>query len=167
LQRLDPAAAKIIHPNDVPKLIRSLEVTLSARTPQTAQWQTGRESLTGYNVLRLGLAPERKTLYTRIDARAAAMFTYGLLEETAMLRQRYGDACRPLGSLGYAQAMQVLRGEIKLEAAIAAAQQGHRNYAKRQMTWFRREQSMHWLQGFGDNDAVKTEALNLTRAHLH
>jgi tRNA dimethylallyltransferase len=163
LQRLDPAAAKLIHANDVPKLIRSLEVTLTARQPQTAQWSAGREALTGYNILRLGLAPDRKALYARIDARAAAMFERGLLAETEMLRERYGDNCRPLGSLGYAQAMQVLRGEIKLAAAIAAAQQGHRNYAKRQMTWFRREPHMHWLQGFGDDASAHAEALSLTR----
>jgi tRNA dimethylallyltransferase len=164
LQRLDPAAAKIIHANDIPKLVRSLEVTISARQPQTAQWSAGREALTGYDILRLGLAPDRKALYARIDARAATMFDRGLLQETAQLRERYGDNCRPLGSLGYAQAMQVLRDEITLEAAIAAAQQGHRNYAKRQMTWFRRESDMHWLQGFGD-DAC-TEALSLTRAQF-
>jgi len=166
LQRLDPAAAQLIHANDAPKLIRSLEVTLTARAPQTAQWQAGREGLTGFNVLRLGLAPDRQKLYARIDARAAAMFTHGLLAETEMLRERYGDACRPLGSLGYSQAMQVLRGEAPLAAAIAAAQQGHRNYAKRQMTWFRREPNMHWLHRFGDDEAARTEAVCLTREHL-
>jgi len=159
LQRVDPAAAKVIHANDVPKLIRSIEVTLAARTPQSAQWKAGREGLTGYNVTRLGLAPERKALYERINARAAAMFERGLLEETATLRERYGDSCRALGSLGYAQAMQVLRGEAALPEAITAAQQGHRNYAKRQMTWFRREPEMHWLQGFGDEPRVQAEAL--------
>jgi tRNA dimethylallyltransferase len=92
LQRLDPTAAQLIHANDAPKLIRSLEVTLIARAPRTAQWQAGRDGLTGFNVLRLGLAPERQQLYARIDTRAAAMFIHGLLEETAMLRERYGDA---------------------------------------------------------------------------
>jgi tRNA dimethylallyltransferase len=165
LQRLDPTAARAIHANDVPKLIRSLEVTLTARTPQTAQWRTGRDALTGYNILRFGLAPDRAQLYDRINTRAAAMFDRGLLGETAMLRDRYGDACRPLGSLGYAQAMQVLRNEVSLAAAIAAAQQGHRNYAKRQMTWFRREPHTHWLAGFGDDASIQTEALTLARAH--
>jgi len=165
LQRLDPAAARAIHANDVPKLIRSLEVTLTARTPQTAQWQTGRDALTGYNVLRLGLAPDRALLYDRINTRAAAMFDRSLLDETATLRARYGDTCRPLGSLGYAQAMQVLRGELPLATAIAAAQQGHRNYAKRQMTWLRREPDMHWLAGFGDEASIQTEALTLARLH--
>ncbi len=164
LARLDSAAAGAIHANDVPKLIRSLEVTLTARAPRTEQWKAGREGLTGYKVLRLGLAPERKALYARIDARAAAMFKRGLLEETAALRERFGDACRPLGSLGYAQAMQMLRGEVSLPAAIAAAQQGHRNYAKRQMTWFRSEPEMHWLGGFGDETVIQKEALRKVRS---
>jgi len=158
LQRLDPTAARAIHANDIPKLIRSLEVTLTGRTPQTEQWQIGRDALTGYSVLRLGLAPDRGLLYDRINTRAAAMFSLGLLDETAMLRDRYGDQCRPLGSLGYAQAMQVLRSEIPLADAISAAQQGHRNYAKRQLTWFRREPDMHWLKGCGGDAEIVTEA---------
>ncbi len=164
LQRLDPHAASLIHANDVPKLIRSIEVTLSARQPQTQQWQAGRDPLRGYRVLQLGLAPttakpQRDRLYARINHRAAAMFDRGLLAETELLRERYGDTCRTLGALGYAQAMSVLRGELTLAAAIVAAQQGHRNFAKRQGTWFRRVESMHWLEGFGDEPAVQTEAL--------
>jgi len=166
LQRLDPEAAQLIHPNDTPKLIRSLEVTLSARQPQTAQWQAGREPLQGYDVLKLGLAPPREHLYERINARAAAMFDRGLIAETEMLRGRFGDDCRALTSLGYAQAMSVLGGESTREQATAAAQQGHRNYAKRQGTWFRREVGMQWLQSFGDDAAVQEEALMLARQHL-
>jgi tRNA dimethylallyltransferase len=159
LQRLDPRAAELIHANDTPKLVRSIEVTLAARQPQTDQWAAGREPLTGYSVLRFGLAPERERLYARINERAAAMFTRGLVEETAGLRAQYGDACRPLGSLGYAQAMAELRGEISRAEAVLAAQQGHRNYAKRQGTWFRAEAGMHWLAGFGDEAAVQQEAV--------
>jgi tRNA dimethylallyltransferase len=164
LQRLDPKAAALIHANDVPKLIRSIEVTLAARQPQTEQWQAGRDPLHGYRVLQMGLAPltskpMRERLYARINTRAAAMFDRGLIAETEMLRERYGDDCRALGALGYAQAMTVLRGESSLDAAIAAAQQGHRNYAKRQGTWFRRVESMRWLDGFGDEPAVQYEAL--------
>ena len=166
LQRLDPEVAQLIHPNDTPKLIRSLEVTLSARQPQTAQWQAGREPLQGYDVLKLGLAPPREHLYERINARAAAMFDRGLIAETEMLRGRFGDDCRALTSLGYAQAMSVLGGESTREQATAAAQQGHRNYAKRQGTWFRREVGMQWLQSFGDDAAVQEEALMLARQHL-
>ena len=161
LRRLDPRAAALIHANDTPKLIRSIEVTLSARQPQTTQWEAGREPLQGYRILQLGLSPERKNLYDRINQRAAAMFDLGLVAETDMLRTRFGDSCRTLTSLGYAQAMSVLHGELTVPEAIAAAQQGHRNYAKRQLTWFRREPTMHWLSGFGSEEAVRTEALAL------
>lgn len=166
LQRLDPRAATLIHANDTPKLIRSIEVTLSARQPQTTQWEAGREPLQGYRVLQLGLSPERKGLYDRINQRAAAMFDLGLIAETDMLRTRFGDSCRALTSLGYAQAMSVLRGELTVSEAVAAAQQGHRNYAKRQLTWFRREPSMHWLTGFGGEAAVRVEALALAKIAL-
>jgi tRNA dimethylallyltransferase len=166
LRRLDPRAAVLIHENDVPKLIRSVEVTLAARQPQTEQWQAGRDPLRGYCVLQMGLAPARAGLYERINVRAAAMFERGLVAETAMLRERFGDDCRALGALGYAQAMAVLRGELTLDEAVAAAQQGHRNYAKRQGTWFRRETGMRWLAGFGDELAVQDAALELARAHV-
>jgi tRNA dimethylallyltransferase len=158
LQRLDAKAAALIHANDLPKVIRSIEVTLAARVPQTTQWEAGREPLTGYRVVQLALGPPRHVLYERINQRAAAMFERGLIAETAMLRARFGDVCRSLGSLGYAQAMSVLRGEMSVEAAVATAQQGHRNYAKRQLTWFRREPEMRWLSGFGDEAAVRDEA---------
>jgi len=83
-----------------------------------------------------------------------------------MLRARYGDGCRNLAALGYAQAMSVLRGELKVAEAVLAAQQGHRNYAKRQLTWFRREPEMQWLAGFGDEPAIQAEALRLAQQHL-
>ena len=80
-----------------------------------------------------------------------------------MLRERFGDECRALGALGYVQAMAVLRGEMMLDAAIVAAQQGHRNYAKRQGTWFRKVEAMRWLDGFGDEAAVQEQALELAQ----
>ena len=118
--------------------------------------KTGREALTGYNILRLGLAPDRAQLYDRINTRAAAMFDRGPLDEAASLRGRVRRrARRPLSSLGYAQAMQVLRNENPVSPPPSlAAQQGHRNYAKRQMTWFRREPDMHWFRGFGDEPQI-------------
>lgn len=159
LQRLDPTAAANIHPNDTPKLIRAIEVTLTARRPQTEQWQAGRDPLTGYRTLKLGLAPERGALYDRINSRCARMFTDGILEETAAIRAQYGDNCRALTSLGYAQALAVLRNELSLPEAVAQAQQGHRNYAKRQLTWFRADKEMHWLPGFGNTPTIEAEAV--------
>jgi tRNA dimethylallyltransferase len=158
LHRLDPAAAAAIHSNDVPKVVRAIEVSLAAKQPLTKQWEKGRDTLTGYRILRLGLNPSRPRLYERINQRAAAMFDRGLVEETERLVAHYGESCRPLTSLGYAEAVAVLRGELTRDQAVAQAQQGHRNYAKRQLTWFRRENSVHWLAGFGGDRQTQQQA---------
>lgn len=161
LRKLDPAAAQIIHPNDVPKMIRALEVCVTSRVPLTVAWREGRDPLRGFSILRLGLNPPREELYRRINSRAEEMFQQGLVEETRSLLEKYGTAAPALGSLGYKQASLYLNGEISLHQAISATQQGHRNYAKRQITWFRREPNVHWLSGFGEETAVIAEALNL------
>jgi tRNA dimethylallyltransferase len=168
LHRLDPTAARLIHPNDVPKLVRAIEVTLAARQPMTEQWLQPRDALTGYRILRLALNPPRADLYARIDRRAAAMFGSiseggGLVEETAALQLRYGAECRALLSLGYAQASALLRGDLTRDDAIRLAQQGHRNYAKRQLTWFRKGPAMQWLPGFGDDPAIIADAVKIVR----
>ncbi len=159
LCRLDAASAENIHPNDAPKLIRAIEVCLAARQPMSQAWQVGRDRLMGYRMLRIGLDPERKALYARINERAAQMFADGLVEETRALIAKYGEpaagaARGPFDSLGYKQARAVVRGEMTLEEAITSAQQGHRNYAKRQLTWFRREPDVLWLKGFGDEPEI-------------
>jgi tRNA dimethylallyltransferase len=166
LTRLDRAAAEAIHVNDVSKVIRAVEVSLAADQPLTKQWEKGRDRLNGYRILRLGLNPPRPRLYERINQRATAMFDRGLIEETERLIERYGQDCRPLTSLGYAEASSVVRGEVSREEAVAQAQQGHRNYAKRQLTWFRREPDMHWLAGCGGDEDVVVEARRLAARHL-
>jgi tRNA dimethylallyltransferase len=166
LTRLDTTAATAIHVNDVSKVIRAIEVSVAAEEPLTQQWQKGRDALAGYRILRLGLNPLRARLYERINQRAAAMFDRGLIEETDRLIARYGKDCRPLTSLGYAEAAAVLENELTREQAVAQAQQGHRNYAKRQLTWFCREPNMHWLAGCGGDSDIVDQALQLVAAHL-
>jgi tRNA dimethylallyltransferase len=158
LRRLDSDAAAKIHANDLPKLIRAIEVCLASRQKMTDMWKQGRDPLTGFQILRLGLSPDRERLYSRINHRAQQMFDSGLIEETGQLLAKYGEAARPLASLGYKQAVQLLRGEIDTQTALQAAQQAHRNYAKRQMTWFRREPEVVWLEGFGDDPAIQQRA---------
>jgi tRNA dimethylallyltransferase len=159
LRRLDPGAAEKIHANDTPKLIRAIEVCLASRKKMTDLWQQhGRDPLRGFRILRLGLDPDRQALYERINRRAEQMFEAGLIEETERLLHRYGDAAGPLSSLGYKQAVQFLRGELTREQALQATQQAHRNYAKRQMTWFRREPEVAWLKGFGDDAQIQQAA---------
>ena len=163
LRRLDSSAANRIHANDVPKVIRAIEVCLASRRTSrqnmTELWQQGREPLHGFRILRLGLNPEREILYARINQRAANMLDQGLIAETERLLAKYGAQARPLASLGYKQAVQFLRRELDRASALTAAQQVHRNYAKRQITWFRREPDVHWLAGFGDDPAIQAEGI--------
>lgn len=161
LARVDPLSAGRIHPNDTPKLIRAIEVCLAARRPMS-QVLT-RDPLTGFRLLRIGLNPPRAQLYARLNQRCAEMFAAGLMEETRGLLARYG-AVMALDSLGYRQARAVLEGTLALPAAIAAAQQGHRNYAKRQLTWFRREPDVHWMEAFGDEPDTQCRAAQLIAA---
>jgi tRNA dimethylallyltransferase len=94
------------------------------------------------------------------------MFEAGLVQETQQLLAQFGDRSRPLSSIGYKQVVQHLRGELDLPAAVTAVQQAHRNYAKRQMTWFRREPDVHWLSGFGDQPDVQARAVALVQKNL-
>jgi tRNA dimethylallyltransferase len=166
LDRLDREATARIHFNDVPKLIRAIEVCLTSRAKMTEMWKQGREPLQGFRILRLGLNPEREALYDRINRRAVRMFESGLVEETRSLLERYGENVRPLESLGYKQAVQLIRGEMDEVTARHKAQQAHRNYAKRQMTWFRREPDVAWLEGFGDERVVQNAAMSLVGDRL-
>jgi tRNA dimethylallyltransferase len=159
LRRLDPSASARIHANDTAKLIRAIEVCLTSRRPMTEGWKQGRAPLQGFRVVRLGLNPERNALYQRLNQRARQMFDSGLIEETQRLLATYGDTAWALNSLGYKQAAQFLRGEIDWQTALQAVQQAHRNYAKRQMTWFRREPEVLWLAGFGDEAGIQRQAL--------
>jgi tRNA dimethylallyltransferase len=169
LSRLDPPAAAKIHGNDLAKLVRAIEVCLASRARMSELWQhAGRDPLQGYRILRVGLNPARDQLYQGINRRAQQMFADGLVEETKVLLQRYGSSGRvtALDSLGYKQAAQFLRGDLTREQAVVAAQQGHRNYAKRQMTWFRREPQVTWLEGFGDNPAIVRQAAALVSSGM-
>jgi tRNA dimethylallyltransferase len=166
LQRLDRKAADKIHANDLPKLIRAIEVSLGAKQPISEQWAMGRDALQGFKVLRIGLDPDRTLLYERLNKRVVKMFEAGLIDETKHLLERYGQSAGPLGSIGYKQVVQFLRGEIGRDAAIVLAQQAHRNYAKRQMTWFRREPDVNWLPGFGNEAESLEQAIGLVEKQL-
>lgn len=168
LTRLDPASAARIHANDTPKLIRAIEVCLAARKPLSqvlATPGTNNDPLTGFRLLRIGLNPPRAALYARLNERCAEMFAAGLIQETRALLACYGPI-RALDSLGYRQAQSVLVKGLSEKAAIAEAQQGHRNYAKRQLTWFRREPDVHWIEAFGDDPDTQRAATELVQSSL-
>ena len=166
LKRLDEKTAERIHPNDIPKLIRAIEVCLTSNRPMSEQWQEGREPLRGFRIVRIGLDPERPELYARINQRVVRMFEQGLIEETRALLSKYGESARPLSSIGYSQVLQLLKGQLTQPDTVIAVQQAHRNYAKRQMTWFRREPEVSWISGFGNAPDVQARAAELIRAQL-
>jgi len=168
LKKLDAASAERIHANDIPKLIRAIEICLAHRQTLSSvlgDQEKSRDPLTGFRLLRIGLNPPRPALYDRLNRRCAEMFEAGLVEETRLLLERFGPV-KALDSLGYRQALGVLRDPSSLKTEIQAAQQGHRNYAKRQLTWFRREPEVFWLESFGDQPQTQQTAINLVEQHL-
>jgi len=168
LRRFDPAAGRSIHPNDVPKVIRALEVYLLTRRPITSWFSEGRDALTGFRVLKIGLAPAREALYQRLDQRCERIFASGLVEEVrGILDMGWPESAKPFESHGYRQSLQLLRGEMTFREAVVEAQMNTRRYAKRQMTWFRKESGVEWLRGFGDQAEVQEAAINLVREYRH
>jgi tRNA dimethylallyltransferase len=160
LRRLDWKAAARIHPRDKPKIIRAIEVCLLARQPMSAMLERGRVGLQGFRVFKAGLCPDRSQLTQRINARVERMFATGLLEETrAMLARPDAGHINPLGALGYRQACAALGGDLGLEDAVREAQAATRQYAKRQMTWFRREADIVWFPGFGDEAQIQAQVI--------
>ena len=161
LKRLDAETAERIHANDTAKVIRAIEVCIAAHSPMSAVM--ARDPLTGFRLLRIGLNPPRAQLYDRLNQRCAEMFASGLVEETRGLLDQYGPV-KALDSLGYRQALAVLEVSLSSGEAVRAAQQGHRNYAKRQMTWFRREPEVYWIEGFGDDAQTVKAAMEMMEA---
>lgn len=154
LARLDMRAARAIHPNDSPKIIRAIEVSLLGKRPISEQWQDSGEGLEGYRMLLLGLDPPRDALYARINERAHSMFAEGLVEEIrGLLENGVSKQCWPFRALGYAQCLAHMEGKSSLEEAIEATAMQTRRYAKRQLTWFRNKRpEIRWLGEFGSSD---------------
>ena len=167
LRRLDPATAASIHPNDVQKTVRALEICLRARQPASRLFEQGRKPLQGFRALKLGLRPPRQHLIDRIHERTHRMFEAGLLDEVRGLLERgVPRDAKALESIGYKEALACLEGSLSLPEAIERAAVATRQYAKRQMTWFRKDPGIHWLNGFGDDPKIEAEALNLVRRFL-
>jgi tRNA dimethylallyltransferase len=166
LQRFDQAAARAIHPHDIPKTIRALEVYMLTRRPITAWFTEGRDALAGFRPLKIGLAPPRNDLYERLNNRCQRMFAEGLVEEVKCILAMWPESAKPFESHGYAQVLQILRGELTPEQALLEAQRNTRRYAKRQMTWFRKEAGVEWLAGFGDEPAVQQAAIERVWRHV-
>jgi tRNA dimethylallyltransferase len=159
LNRWDITSASRIHANDVNKTVRALEVILTERQPLSEAYRKERGKLKGFGSLKIGLNPPRAELRARIARRTVAMFQQGLLDEVQNLSARgYGRDAKAMESVGYRQAHAVLNQELTIEQAIADTTLRTGQYAKRQLTWFRRDPEFVWLEGFGEDSAVQAQA---------
>ena len=162
LTKCDPVGASRIGRKDAQKLIRAIEVCMLTGKPVSALQGRNRTSLTGYSVLKIGLMPERAKLYEEIDRRVEAMLQAGWVEEVQdLLCLQVSPAAKPFTFLGYSQLREHLLHGTPLSSVIREIQQATRRYAKRQVTWFRRERDVHWLEGFGWEDRLQVAAAKL------
>jgi len=152
LAQVDPASAAQIRPGDLFRVIRALELWELTGEPASALrpalWDPPRVQVSAFLVLMR----DREELYRRIDARARRMWDDGLVGEVrALLAAGYAADVRPLQALGYRQAVAVIQGRLSEAQALAEMQRATRNYAKRQVTWFRREPAAEWMTVRGDD----------------
>ncbi len=167
LQRLDPAAAARIAPRDLPKLIRAIEVCRLAGKPITEVHRAGSAKLEGYAPVKVGLIPPRAALYQRIDRRVEEMLERGWLKELKELEARGIPAtAKPFEFIGYRELRAHLSGELGLQETVQAIQQATRRYAKRQLTWFRKETGVRWFEGFGDDSETSSRVLRYLEGQL-
>ena len=174
LARLDPRSAARIHPNDRNKTMRALEVRLLNGTPLSRMFENERVPLAGFRPIKIGLDPPREALYTRLNQRARRMFEPEILDRDLigevrdLLSTGVPHTAKPFESLGYKQALRVVQELMTVEQALESTQLETRRYAKRQQTWFRKEQGVHWIQNFGDDLQAQAEALTIIeRAIAH
>jgi tRNA dimethylallyltransferase len=167
LKRMDPVSAQKIAPGDEQKLIRAVEVCLLAKKPLSEVHREGRNPLRGWRTIKIGLSPERESLYQRIHARTDAMLTAGWMEEVrGLIAGGLPANAKPFDFIGYRELRAVLNNEMKLEEAKATIQQATRRYSKRQLTWFRRDAQIHWFPGFGQDTATQQQVLGYVRSQM-
>jgi tRNA dimethylallyltransferase len=168
LARVDPEAAAKIAPRDTQKAIRAIEMRLLTKKPVGEIHRSGRERLEGYEIIKIGLVPPRPALYGRIDGRVEAMLKAGWLEEVrALIASGVPAGAKPFQFIGYSQLREHLAGRLSLADAVAQIQRATRQFAKRQITWFRKEPRVQWLHSFGDATECAASAAEAVRPLDH
>ena len=161
LKKVDRDSAQRISPRDQPKIIRALEVFFLTSKTLSSHFQTPTQKLEDFQPIKVGLSPPRDKLYDRIEDRVDRMFSGGLIEEVkSILNKGFSSNCKPLQSIGYAQSVSFLKGIISLSEAITSTKQATRKYAKRQLTWFRKEKDVTWFNGFGHEEKIENQIKN-------
>jgi tRNA dimethylallyltransferase len=164
LARIDREAAARIAPRDTPKIIRALEIRVIAGKPVGEVHRSGRAGLEGYSIRKIGLLPSRAALYAEIDARVKTMIASGWVNEVReLIADRVPRDAKPFQFIGYSELREHIEGRLSLEIATGQIQQATRRFAKRQITWFRREPGVHWFPGFGMDSETTAAALAIAR----
>jgi len=157
LSKVDPVASSRIEVRDKPKVIRALEVRLQTGKALSKHLdERPRYPLTGFDVRFIGLNPSREELYRRINDRVRQMFSAGLVQEVReLLRKGIPSSAKPFEAIGYRHVIAHIDSCITNEETIRIIQRDTRRYAKRQMTWFRKQPDVTWFDGPGDSDEIK------------
>lgn len=159
LKRLDAATATELYPRDWPRVQRAIEVVLQTGRPMSAQKEARPEAPDSARRLRIiALNPPREGLYRRINGRTEAHFAAGLVDEVRhLLAAGVPPDSNALGAHGYRRVVEFVQGQRDLESAVEQTKLDVRHYAKRQMTWFRRELGVEWFSGFGDEKQLQEQ----------
>jgi tRNA dimethylallyltransferase len=159
LKRLDPESARRIEPADTQKIIRAIELRLLAGKTVGEIHAAGRDPLKGYAIVKVGLAPPRLALYTRIHERIDEMIAAGWIDEVRhLISSGVPESAKAFQFIGYSQWRDYLNGKLSKEEALEEIRKSTRHFAKRQQTWFRREANVHWIEGFGGEEPVEIDA---------
>lgn len=162
LTKCDSVEAERIAPRDTQKIIRAIEVCLLSGKPVSHLRGRNRSGLKGFAVLKIGLMPEREKLYEQIDQRVDRMIAAGWLDEVrSILSRKIPANAKPFTFLGYSEIREHIVNGVPLPQLLSDIEKSTRRYAKRQITWFRREPNVHWFPGFGNDLKIQTQALNL------
>jgi tRNA dimethylallyltransferase len=146
LNSVDPDYAATVGKNDRVRIVRAMEIYYNNGKPPTEIFRSTRTPFEGYRFIRIGLNMKREELYRRIEKRVDLMMEHGLLEEFRRLKEKYPLTAPPFKSLGYKEIMQYFQQEdMSLDEAVALIKQHSRNFAKRQLSWFRQETDIQWF----------------------
>jgi tRNA dimethylallyltransferase len=156
LAEVDPALAEKLSPGDLLRIVRGLEVyAISGRRLSEFQQEHGFAD-SPYETIKIALAPVREDLYQRINSRVEQMFAEGLLEEVRHLLERgYAPDLKSMQTIGYRESILHIQGRLTRDEAVALIQRDTRHYAKRQLTWFRRDKSIIWVDSFVESAKIQ------------
>jgi tRNA dimethylallyltransferase len=158
LVKLDPEAQYIVDPKNPRRIIRALEITILSSVPFSKQRNKG-EKL--FDVLKIGINLPKEILYQKIDKRVDLMIKQGLINEVKKLIKKYGMHCQSFDAIGYREIIDYLNNKIKKEQAILEIKKNTKLFAKRQITWFKKDKEIHWIQSQKEAEELIKKFMNL------